>query len=116
MNDSRRHVGPYAVEGEIGRGGMGVVYRATDTRLGRAVAIKVLPEGVASDQERLARFEREAKLLASLNHQVLGPDFSDTDFVLEPETLHMGLIAADIVERHLEELLRPLRTNGRAGL
>ena len=69
MNDSTQHIGPYAVDAEIGRGGMGVVYRATDTRLGRAVAIKALPEDVAQDSERLARFEREAKLLASLSHQ-----------------------------------------------
>ena len=75
MNDSIQHIGPYAVEGEIGRGGMGVVYRATDTRLGRAVAIKVLPEEVAHDPDRLARFEREAKLLASLNHQNIAAIF-----------------------------------------
>ena len=75
MNDSKRRIGPYSVEGEIGRGGMGVVYRATDTRLGRAVAIKALPEDVASDRERLARFEREAKLLASLNHQNIATIF-----------------------------------------
>jgi serine/threonine-protein kinase len=52
----------------IGRGGMGEVYRATDTSLGRQVAIKILPEAFAQDAERLARFEREAKTLASLNH------------------------------------------------
>ncbi len=75
MNDSIRHIGPYALDGEIGRGGMGVVYRATDTRLGRAVAIKALPEAVANNQERLARFEREAKLLASLNHQNIATIF-----------------------------------------
>jgi serine/threonine protein kinase len=69
MNESIKHIGSYAVETEIGRGGMGVVYRATDTRLGRAVAIKALPEEVAQNRERLARFEREAKLLASLSHQ-----------------------------------------------
>jgi serine/threonine protein kinase len=54
---------------EIGKGGMGVVYRAKDTALDRDVAIKVLPEEVAQDEARLARFEREAKLLASLSHQ-----------------------------------------------
>ena len=60
--------GPYEVADEIGAGGMGVVYRATDTTLDREVAIKVLPESMASDAERIARFDREAKTLASLNH------------------------------------------------
>jgi eukaryotic-like serine/threonine-protein kinase len=58
----------YRVTSALGAGGMGEVYRATDTTLGRDVAIKVLPLEVAQDPERLARFEREAKLLASLNH------------------------------------------------
>jgi serine/threonine protein kinase len=62
------HIGPYPIEREIGRGGMGVVYLGLDTRLGRRVAIKVLPEAFAGDPERLARFEREARLVASLNH------------------------------------------------
>jgi serine/threonine-protein kinase len=61
-------IGPYQVEGEIGRGGMGVVYRATDPRLKRAVAIKALPADLAGDPDRLARFETEARTLASLNH------------------------------------------------
>jgi serine/threonine protein kinase len=61
-------LGPYEIVGVIGAGGMGEVYRATDTRLGRDVAIKVLPEAFASNADRMARFEREAKLLASLNH------------------------------------------------
>jgi serine/threonine protein kinase len=58
----------YEVLEPIGKGGMGEVYRARDTKLERDVAIKVLPEEFAKDKERLARFEREAKLLASLNH------------------------------------------------
>jgi serine/threonine-protein kinase len=61
-------LGIYEVTGQIGAGGMGEVYRATDTKLGREVAIKTLPVGLADDPDRLARFEREAKLLASLNH------------------------------------------------
>ena len=60
--------GPYDVSDQIGVGGMGEVYRATDTNLGRQVAIKVLPDTFVHDPERLARFEREARTLASLNH------------------------------------------------
>jgi len=61
-------LGPYEVIAQIGKGGMGEVYRARDTKLGRHVAIKVLPDTFAHDPERLARFEREARTLASLNH------------------------------------------------
>src|SRR4051812_46763520 len=61
-------LGLYEITAALGAGGMGEVYRAMDTRLGREVAIKVLPDGLASDPERIARFEREAKVLASLNH------------------------------------------------
>src|SRR5687767_7960167 len=58
----------YEIIAPLGAGGMGEVYRAQDTRLGRSVAIKVLPEALAADPDRVARFEREAKVLASLNH------------------------------------------------
>jgi Protein kinase domain/WD40-like Beta Propeller Repeat len=61
-------VGPYEIVSTLGAGGMGEVHRARDPRLGREVAIKVLPEAVALDAERLARFEREARLLAALSH------------------------------------------------
>ena len=61
-------LGSYEVIAPIGAGGMGEVYRARDTKLGREVAIKVLPDTFAQNPERLARFKREAKLLASLNH------------------------------------------------
>src|SRR5436190_1583999 len=61
-------LGPYEILSAIGAGGMGEVYRARDTKLHREVAIKVLPDLFAADPERLARFEREAQLLASLNH------------------------------------------------
>ena len=61
-------LGPYEITGQIGVGGMGEVYRATDSNLKRSVAIKVLPDAFASDVERLARFQREAEVLASLNH------------------------------------------------
>src|SRR5215204_4518622 len=66
MNGQR--IGPYEVVAQIGAGGMGEVYRATDTSLKRQGAIKLLPASFASDPDRLARFKREAQLLAALNH------------------------------------------------
>jgi eukaryotic-like serine/threonine-protein kinase len=65
---SGTRLGPYEILSAIGAGGMGEVYRARDTKLGREVALKVLPEAFATDSERLARFKREAQVLASLNH------------------------------------------------
>src|SRR5438309_7562398 len=61
-------LGAYEITGAIGAGGMGEVYKAHDTKLGRDVAIKILPEAFAHDADRLSRFQREAKMLASLNH------------------------------------------------
>src|SRR5215475_5091034 len=65
---SGTRLGSYEVIAPLGAGGMGEVYRAHDTRLGRDVAIKVLPESLASSPDRMARFEREARTLAGLNH------------------------------------------------
>jgi len=67
LSDGTR-LGPYEILSALGAGGMGEVYRARDTKLDRAVAIKILPEAFAADTERIARFQREAKTLASLNH------------------------------------------------
>ena len=74
-------VGRYEVVGLLGAGGMGEVYRARDASLNRDAALKILPEAFASDRERRARFEREAQVLASLNHphiaQIYGIEESD---------------------------------------
>ena len=67
-----RQLGTYKVLSLLGAGGMGEVYRARDTKLGRDVAIKILPRVFTGDPERLARFEREARVLASLNHPHIG--------------------------------------------
>jgi serine/threonine protein kinase len=65
-------IGPYEISGPLGAGGMGEVYRARDTTLGRDVALKILPDVFALDVERRARFEREAQVLASLSHPHIG--------------------------------------------
>ena len=85
----------FKLTSKLGAGGMGEVYRATDTRLDREVAIKILPAALANDPERLARFTREAKVLASLNH----PNIA-TIFGVEEGALVMELIEGDtLVER-----------------
>src|SRR5262245_17934446 len=66
--DIGQHLGPYEIQARIGAGGMGEVYRAIDANLKRSVALKVLPASVATDADRLARFQREAEVLAALNH------------------------------------------------
>ena len=71
LTDGSR-LGHYDVTALIGEGGMGEVYRARDTKLDRDVALKVLPQAFTDDPDRLARFEREAKVLASLNHPNIG--------------------------------------------
>src|ERR1700736_442343 len=89
---SGTRLGPFEILSSIGAGGMGEVYRARDTNLDREVAIKVLPDATANDPERMARFEREAKVLASLNHahiaQIYGVEHSG-----ETRALVMELVA-----------------------
>src|SRR5215470_3973859 len=83
---SGTRLGPYEVRSLIGAGGMGVVYRARDTRLGRDVAVKVLPPLFARDADRLSRFEREARAVAAINHPniVSVHDIGSAD-VVDPE-------------------------------
>jgi len=95
-------LGPYEFLGAIGAGGMGEVYRARDMRLGRDVALKVLPEGVARDTERMARFRREAQVLASLNHPniaaIYGFEDSGSVHALAMELVE-GQTLADLITR-----------------
>src|SRR5580692_8570403 len=78
-------LGPYEILAPIGAGGMGEVYRARDTKLKREVAIKVLPETFARDPERMARFQREAEVLASLNHPNIAAIYGVEDRALVME-------------------------------
>ena len=98
----RKRIGPYEIAALIGEGGMGEVYRATDTNLKRPVAIKVLPEAVATDAERLARFQREAEVLARLNHlniaQIHGLEKSDGTTALVMELVEGPTLADRIAQ------------------
>jgi len=96
-------LGPYQILAPIGAGGMGEVYRARDTKLGRDVAIKVLPQILANDPERLARFEREAKVLASLNHPNIAHIYG-----IEERALVMELVEGETLKGPLplDEALR----------
>jgi len=101
-------LGPYQIVGAIGAGGMGEVYRAHDTRLGRDVALKVLPEAFARNAERLSRFQREAKLLAAMNHSNIATihgfeQFQDVHFLV------MELVPGETLSELLES--GPLKVN-----
>jgi eukaryotic-like serine/threonine-protein kinase len=95
-------LGPYEITAQIGVGGMGEVWCATDTNLGRQVAIKILPDAFAHDPERLARFEREAKTLASLNHpniaQIYGLEKTDSIRALVMELVEGPTLADRIAQ------------------
>ena len=102
-----QQIGPYTIRSPLGSGGMGEVYRARDATLGREVAIKVLPSLFTSDSERLRRFEREARLLASLNH----PNIATIHGVETVDGVH-ALVLELVEGEGLDERLR----DNRAGL
>ncbi len=96
-----RHVGAYRVTGRLGAGGMGEVYRAYDDRLGRDVAIKVVPRSFSDDPERLARFTREARLLAALNHPNIGAIYGVEEST-DVRALVLELVEGDTLAERLE--------------
>ena len=93
-------LGPYEIQAPLGAGGMGEVYRARDTRLGREVALKVLPESLAQDRDRLTRFEREARAASALNHPNI---VTIHDVGREGETAYLAMELVD--GRTLRELV-----------
>jgi serine/threonine protein kinase/Tol biopolymer transport system component len=122
-------VGPYEIIAPLGAGGMGEVYRARDTKLGRDVALKVLPAAFASDPERTARFQREAQVLASLNHPHIGAIYGLEDSggicalvmeLIEGPTLHdriaRGPISIDQALPIAREIAEALETAHERGI
>src|SRR5467141_1994905 len=100
-------LGPYEILSPLGAGGMGEVYRARDTKLDRDVAIKILPDAFATDPERMARFEREATTLASLNHPNIGAIYA----VEKSSGLHalvMELVEGDDLSQRIARGAIPL--------
>src|SRR5712691_1911650 len=92
-------LGPYEIVAPLGAGGMGEVYRARDNRLKREVAIKILPEAFAADAERVARFQREAQVLASLSHQNIGGIFGLEEIEPSAATGHaMRALVLELVD------------------
>jgi serine/threonine-protein kinase len=89
-------LGPYEVLAPIGAGGMGEVYRAKDTKLKRDVALKVLPDSFAADPERMARFQREAEMLASLNHRNIAQIYGVEDRALVMELVEGGTLSSPL--------------------
>ncbi len=101
-------IGPYEVAGPLGAGGMGEVYRASDTNLKRQVAIKVLPAALAGDTDRLARFQREAEVLAALNHPHIAAIYG-VEKTPEFTALVMELVEGDDLSQRIARGAIPTR-------
>ena len=96
-----QNISHYRITSKLGEGGMGEVYRATDTKLNRDVALKVLPDAFAADRERMARFSREAQVLASLNHPNIGSiyDLEDSD---DKQALVLELVEGETLAERIK--------------
>jgi serine/threonine protein kinase len=108
-------LGAYDITAQIGEGGMGEVYRATDTNLKRQVAIKVLPASVAADADRLARFQREAEVLAALNHPNIAAIYG-LEKTPECTALVMELVEGDDLSDRIARLRAQGASAGQAGM
>src|SRR3989442_5408836 len=100
---SPQNIAHYRITAKLGEGGMGEVYRATDTKLGREVAIKILPESFAHDRDRMARFAREAQVLASLNHPNIAAIYG-----VEERALVMELVEGPTLAERIAKGAMPL--------
>src|SRR5262245_43653855 len=96
-------LGPYEILSLIGSGGMGEVYRAKDTKLGREVAIKVIPDVFAQDADRMTRFTREAQVLAALNHPNIAAIYG-----VEERALVMELVEGSTLAQHIAAGAMPI--------
>src|ERR1700687_4516584 len=99
------NLGPYEILAPLGAGGMGEVYRARDTKLKRDVALKVLPEAFAHDPDRMARFQREAEVLAALNHPNIAAIYG-----LEANALVMELVEGETLADKIKHAPLPVET------
>src|SRR5579864_1171958 len=99
----RSQIAHYRITSKLGEGGMGAVYRATDTKLNRAVAIKVLPDVFSADPDRLSRFTREAQVLASLNHPNIAAIYG-----VEERALVMELVEGPTLSERIEQGALPV--------
>ena len=102
-------IGPYEIVDLLGKGGMGEVYRAHDTNLSRDVAIKVLPAALAQDPDRLARFEREAKVLAAMNHPNIAVIYGLEKTATNARAIVMELVDGPTLADLLEKRRLPLK-------
>jgi len=100
-------LGVYDITAAIGEGGMGEVYRATDSNLKRSVAIKVMPASVAGDADRLARFQREAEVLAALNHPNIAAIYG-LEKIVDVSALVMELVEGEELSQRLARGAIPL--------
>src|SRR5688572_6345659 len=107
--DHGARLGPYLIDAEIGAGGMGHVFRATDTRLDRAVAIKVLPEHRWSDPQLRLRFEREARALSSVSHPNLCALYDVGELEQGAPYLVMELLKGETLRERLDARMLPIR-------
>jgi serine/threonine protein kinase len=113
-------LGPYEVLAPIAAGGMGEVYRAKDTKLKREVALKVLPDSFADDPERMARFQREAEVLAALNHpniaQIYGVEERALVMELVPGESLKGPLALDTALNYAKQIAEALEAAHEKGI
>src|SRR6516165_10384957 len=104
----RLSIAHYCITSKLGEGGMGEVWRATDTKLNRDVAIKLLPASFAADPDRMARFQREAQVLASLNHPNIAAIYGVEEGALVMELVEGAALAGPLAEAEALPVIQQL--------